>query len=163
MKIISANASIIETRLRLLGASKIERVSGVLYFVKFILDDGAEVAYAYNLNAKDQYFLHRIKPYPLPEGLFSNEDQVVEFISRDITKFKNAHNSTNFSTFVELGRVMNQVSRDVERLFLNYNVDKLDLVQLIDAFHGVQSMLVDAKDHSAHVVVASPTDTPSEE
>ncbi|MGL5677893.1 MAG: hypothetical protein ACRDDX_15955, partial [Cellulosilyticaceae bacterium] len=90
MKLAEANGNMIETRLRLLGATKIEKVSGVLYFVKFELDDHLEVSYAYNINAKDKYFLQRIKPYPIPEGLFSDEEQVVAFIQRDLQKFKNA-------------------------------------------------------------------------
>ncbi|MDA3732698.1 hypothetical protein PBV87_14490 [Niameybacter massiliensis] len=155
MNVTAANGNMIETRLRLLGATKIEKVSGVLYFVKFELDNHLEVSYAYNVNAKDKYFLQRIKPYPIPEGLFSDEEQVVEFIRRDIEKFKNAQRSTNFMNFVELVRIMNGVSRDMESLFLNYNVDKVDLERLISEFTEVQKTIKESKEHSTHVVLTN--------
>lgn len=153
MKLAEANGNMIETRLRLLGATKIEKVSGVLYFVKFELDDHLEVSYAYNINAKDKYFLQRVKPYPIPEGLFSDEEQVVAFIQRDLQKFKNAQHSRNFKSFVELGRTMNQVSKDMESLFLNYNVEKVDIDRLIKEFKLIQKTIQESKDHSTHVML----------
>lgn len=153
MNITSANGNMIETRLRLLGATKIEKVSGVLYFVKFELDNHMEVSYAYNINAKDKYFLQRVKPYPIPEGLFSDEEQVVEFIKRDIEKFKNAQRSSNFEHFVELVQTMNQVSKDMESLFLNYNVEKVDLDKLVKEFKEIQKTIKESKEHSTHVVL----------
>ena len=155
MNITAANGNMIETRLRLLGATKIEKVSGVLYFVKFELDNHLEVSYSYNVNAKDKYFLQRIKPYPIPEGLFSDEEQVVEFIKRDIEKFKNAQNSSNFMHFIELVQTMNEVSKDMESLFLNYNVEKVDLDKLIVNFKTIQKNIKESKEHSTHVVLTN--------
>lgn len=62
-RIDSVNGDSIEIRLRQLGASKIQKVQGCLYFIKFILDDDFEVMYTYNINAKNKYFLQRIEPY----------------------------------------------------------------------------------------------------
>ena len=42
-RIDSVNGDSIEIRLRQLGASKIQKVQGSLYFIKFILDDDFEV------------------------------------------------------------------------------------------------------------------------
>ena len=58
-RIDSVSGDSIEILLRQLGASKIQKVQGNLYFIKFILDDGFEVMYTYNINAKKQYFLQR--------------------------------------------------------------------------------------------------------
>lgn len=153
MNITTANGDMIEARLRLLGATKIEKVSGVLYFVKFELDNNIEVAYTYNINTKDKYFLQRIKPYPIPEGLFSDEEQVVEYIKRDMEKFKNAKNSSNFEHFIQLIQTMNQVSKDMENLFLNYNVESVDLQKLVAEFGEIRHTIKEGKEHSTHVIV----------
>lgn len=152
MKLTIAQAGIIETQLRLLGA-KVEKVSGVVYFVRFELEEGLEVAYTYNINTKDKYFLQRIKPYPIPEGLFSDQEQVVAFIKRDIEKFKNARNSSNFQHFVELAQMMNHLAKDMESLFLNYNVEGKHLEQIIKELNEIRKTIVESKASSTHVVL----------
>ena len=69
-RINSVKGDSIEILLRQLGADKIQKVQGDLYFIKFILEDDLEVMYTYNINAKNQYFLQRIMPYPIPQGAF---------------------------------------------------------------------------------------------
>ena len=87
-RIDSVKGDSIEILLRQLGAAKIQKVHGNLYFIKFILDNDFEVMYTYNINAKNKYFLQRIEPYPIPHGTFSNEVKIVDFIKKDIAKFK---------------------------------------------------------------------------
>ncbi|MGL6174643.1 MAG: hypothetical protein ACRC1P_08565 [Cellulosilyticaceae bacterium] len=148
-----AQGDTIETRLRLMGATDVQRVQGILYYVTFAFEDGNEVSYVYNINAKGQYFLQRIKPYPLPEGIFSNVEQVVEFIKRDFKKFKNAKNSSNFPQFLELTNTMNLVSHDMESFFLNYNVDNKYIMQLVEDLESMRRTIEKSKCASEHIIV----------
>ena len=111
-RIDSVNGDSIEIRLRQLGASKIQKVQGSLYFIKFILDDDFEVMYTYNINAKNKYFLQRIEPYPIPHGTFSTEVKIVDFIKKDIAKFRKG------IKFV----------RQLDDFYLNYQVEEDSLV-----------------------------------
>lgn len=149
----SVKGDTIEARLRYLGATDIQRVQGTLYFVTFKFEDGLEVSYTYNINTKNKYFLQRIKPYPLPEGIFSDEEQVVEFIKGDYKKFKNAKNSSNFSQFLELTNTMNAVSKDMESFFLNYNVDKQYINKLVTDLKEMQKTIEKSKKGSEHVII----------
>ena len=148
-----AQGDAIETRLRLMGAKKVQRIQGFLYYVTFAFEDGEEVSYVYNINAKRQYFLQRIKPYPLPEGIFTDEGQVVEFIKRDMKKFTNAKNSSNFQQFLELTKTMNLMAKDMESFFLNYNVDKKYIKQLVEDLENMRKTMQDSKRESEHIIV----------
>lgn len=148
-----AQGDTIETRLRLLGATEVQRVQGILYYVTFVFEDGNEVSYVYNINVKGQYFLQRIKPYPLPEGIFSDEGQVVEFIKRDFKKFKNAKNSNNFPQFLQLTNEMNLLAHDMEAFFLNYNVDNKYIIKLVEELENMRRIIEQSKRASEHIIV----------
>ena len=120
----------IEILLRQIGASEIKKVRGILYFIKFNLGNDIEVSYTYNINAKNKYFLQRIKPYPIPQGIFINEHKIVEFIEKDLIKFHNAINSRNFNLFLNATNKINLAASNLENLFLNYNVNYDDFINL---------------------------------
>lgn len=120
----------IEILLRQIGASEIKKVRGILYFIKFNLGNDIEVSYTYNINAKNKYFLQRIKPYPIPQGIFINEHKIVEFIEKDLIKFHNAINSRNFNLFLNATNKINLAASNLENLFLNYNVNSDDFINL---------------------------------
>ena len=98
----NAYGDTIETRLRYIGATDIRKIHGILYFIEFEIDDKLKVSYTYNINAKNKYYLQRIKPYPIPEGVFEKEYEVVSFIEKDIKKFTNAKKSNNFDLFLNI-------------------------------------------------------------
>lgn len=123
----NAYGDTIEARLRYIGATEIKKIHGILYFIEFDIDDNLKVSYTYNINSKNKYFLQRIKPYPIPEGVFEKEYEVVSFIERDIKKFINAKKSNNFDLFLSITNELNTICFDIEKLFLNYNIDKMDL------------------------------------
>ncbi|MDU5022045.1 MAG: hypothetical protein E6269_16010, partial [Clostridiales bacterium] len=79
----NAYGDTIEARLRYIGATDIRKINGLLYFIEFEIADNLKVLYTYNINTKNKYFLQRIKPYPIPEGVFEKEYEVVSFIERD--------------------------------------------------------------------------------
>lgn len=152
MNTSSVAGDTIEARLRFLGASDIQKVQGLLYFVSF-KDGDTEVSYSYNINTKNKFFLQRIKPYPIPEGIFSDEEQVVEFIKRDLKKFRNAEHSHNFPQFVEVTNMVNEISKEIETFFLNYNVDKECLEALSQELRAIHKIIADAKNRSTHIIL----------
>ncbi len=132
MKIIdtySTKGDSIEILLRQIGATKITRVRGFLYFIKFKIDD-LDITYTYNINHKNQYFLQRIEPYPLGKGIFDKEIEIVSFIKKDLSKFKKAKNLENFNKFLNLNYTITSLTTDIENLFLNYNISDIDINQL---------------------------------
>lgn len=126
----TAKGDTIEILLRQIGASEIKKVRGILYFIKFNLGKDIEVSYTYNINAKNKYFLQRIKPYPIPQGIFINEQKIVEFIKKDLIKFNNSMNSRNFNLFLNATNKINLAASNLENLFLNYNVNSDDFIKL---------------------------------
>lgn len=137
MKIIdtySTKGDSIEILLRQIGATKITRVRGYLYFIKFKIDD-LYITYTYNINHKNQYFLQRIEPYPLGKGVFDKEIEIVSFIKKDLSKFKKAKKLDNFNNFLNLNNAITSLTTDVENLFLNYDISDVDINQLEESLN----------------------------
>ncbi len=146
----TAKGDTIEMLLRQIGASEIKKVRGILYFIKFNLRNDIEVSYTYNINAKNQYFLQRIKPYPIPQGIFINEHKIVEFIEKDLIKFHTAMNSKNFNLFLNATNKINLAATSLENLFLNYNVNSDDFItldkELNDILQEIENSKINAKE-----------------
>lgn len=141
----------LEARLRYIGATNIKKINGILYFIEFKIDNDIQVSYSYNINSKNKYFLQRIKPYPIPEGIFNEEFEVVNFIEKDIEKFTNAKNSHNFDLFLSITKELNTICYDVEKLFLNYNIDKIDLDLLKFKLDDILNLFEKAKNTSPRI------------
>lgn len=147
----SAYGDTIEARLRYIGATDIRKIHGILYFIEFEIDDSLKVSYAYNINSKNKYFLQRIKPYPIPEGVFEKEYEVVSFIEKDIKKFTNAKKSNNFNLFLKITNELNTICVDIEKLFLNYNIDKVDLDKLKNELDDILNLFENSKRNSPKI------------
>lgn len=127
----SFSGDIINVALRQLGASSIKEIrNGILYIAKFELSNDLCVTYVFNVTKRDKYYLQRVSPYPISHGDFDGPDQVVDFIRKDIRKFRNAHNSHNFPKFLETTDAMVRLSHAVELLFLERNISAEDLDSL---------------------------------
>ena len=148
MDLNTFEADSIELLLRQLGATEIKKVRGILYFIEFDIDEDLQVSYCYNINKKGKYFLQRINPYPISEGVFETEIEVVTFITKDLKKLQNAKNSTNFKKFLEITNKVNKMTDTIEYLFLNYNVDGEDLDTLNRELDDI-STTVDAIESNA--------------
>jgi hypothetical protein len=111
-----------------LGAN-IEIVSGKMVYVEFKLEKDVTVSYVYHINKKNRYFLERIKPYPLPIKEVESMKEVIEAIMVDYNQFKNAVNSNNIQRFIQTNKRLHKTMKELEDLFLYYNVDESMLVQ----------------------------------
>lgn len=107
-------------KLQQMGA-KVNVINSTLCYVRFDLS-GFILEYVYNVNSKGNYFLERIKPYPLAIDQFESEQDVVELIKKDVEKFRNALNCHHIGSFITIARDISQTFRTFEDTFLNYNI-----------------------------------------
>lgn len=140
----STKGDSIEILLRQIGATKITKVKGYLYFIKFKIDD-LDITYTYNINHKNQYFLQRIEPYPLGKGIFHKEIEIVSFIKKDLIKFKKAIKLDNFNKFLNLNNTITSLTTDVENLFLNYDISDIDINQLEETLSAFYDKIEECK------------------
>ena len=118
--IVNAEVSQHTMKLQQLGA-KVNVINSTLCYVNFDIS-GFVLQYVYNVNYKGNYFLERTKPYPLALQEFSNEQDVVELIKKDVDKFRNALKCHHIDEFVTMARDINHTFRSFEETFLNYNI-----------------------------------------
>ena len=151
MNINNAQGDSIEILLRQMGASDVTKIRGLLYFMTFKLSDDVEISYSYNINTKNKYFLQRIKPYPIPQGVFSDEYEIVSFIKKDLQKFSTAMNSSNFNLFLDIARKVNNITSMAEHLFLNYNVNVNQLLRINTELDDILKEIEFAKNTSKEI------------
>lgn len=153
LKVESVEGDSIEILLRQLGAAKIQKVSGYLYFIKFILDDDFEVMYTYNINAKKQFFLQRIEPYPLPQGAFSDEKKLVTFIKQDLKKFRRCQKTKYFELFLETAINSHTFLNKLNNIYLNNEINDCEdtseiLKEINNDLEKITSKLYELKKYS---------------
>ena len=156
IRLDDTTGDILLARIKQLGANALTNITSRLYYIDFKFEPDIKVSYVYNINAKDQYFLQRISPYPLPEGLFSNHEEIINFIERDIKKFQNASHSSNFKRFLEINNTLSLVEHNIEHLFLNYNVPKESIDLFHDQLTNLNVSVQKAQNKSTHILLSEP-------
>lgn len=134
-KLINAEVMQHSMKLQQMGA-KVNVVNSKLCYVTFDVC-GFAVSYAYNVNAKDKYFLERIKPYPLALKVFDREEDVIEIIRIDLEQFKNAIKSHNINDFIDISRHLSTQLKQFEDLFLYYNIPNEEIKTLIGHLENI--------------------------
>ncbi|MDF2587899.1 MAG: hypothetical protein K0S41_1740 [Anaerocolumna sp.] len=120
MNIVSAEQDNIDMMLTQMGA-KVKSIHGLVCFVRFDIN-GTEIFYVYNVNAKDQYYLQKVLPYPVGAGVFTKPCEIVDYIKKDITLYKTAVKSSLFNSFTKVNLELHQIIHKMEETFMNYNV-----------------------------------------
>lgn len=136
-------------RLRDLGA-KVISVHGVMFLVKFCIND-FKISYMYHENPDKTYYLERIRPYIVSAGDFDSEIEVVDAIETDIKQFKNAMQSKNFESFIDVDLNLSNTVRAFDDLFLYYNISKEDISLVTNEIKQLKSLIMDIKDRSKRV------------
>ena len=133
---------IINVSLRQMGATSIKEIrNGILYIAKFELSDTLTIRYVFNVTKRDKFFLQRVTPFPLSHGEFEDAHEVVEFIRKDIAKFRNAMQSSKFDKFMEVRQSLAQLSHAVELMFLERTVPEEALDYINDCMlNGLKKM-----------------------
>ena len=134
---------ICKDELKKLGARVID-IQGVMSLVKFVIE-GTKITFIYHLNDDNTFYLERIKPYSMPIGDYTTEEEIVDVIKVDIEQFQNAMHSKNFSKFIE------KLVRLFEDLYLYYNIKKDDLNILDTEIHQLLSIIKNIKNNSERV------------
>lgn len=151
MNIVSSQQDKMEMQLKQMGA-EVQTIHGILSYVKIMIGT-VEVFYAYNLNAKDKFFLQRITPYPLGAGVFSTQKQVLNYIKHDIEQFKNANNSKVFHKFIEVNYRTHRTSHELEDLFLNYNVPAEKMREIEGYLDHISNVIDELKQTSPQITL----------
>lgn len=129
MNVTSTQQDKMEMVLKQMGA-KVESIHGILGYVKIEIG-GVEVSYVYNVNNKNLFYLQRVLPYPLGAGTFSTQNEVVDYIRKDIKLFQAASESPTYHMYVDVNYRTHRLSHDLEELFLNYDIP-VDEMELLD-------------------------------
>jgi hypothetical protein len=144
---MSANQEEIDMKLTQLGAN-VTSLHGIISFIRFSFDQ-TELFYVYNINAKNQYFLQMVKPYPAAAGVFLKPQAVVQYIKNDIRQFKNASNSNVFSEFVAVNQSLYDSTQKIKDVFMTYNVPKDRIVKIKEKVDEISDILSEIKSTSA--------------
>ena len=115
-------SDMIDMMMKQLGATSIKNMPAYINVYEFEVNGQLAIKYMLDLRRDHAMYLRRVNPYPMLLGKFYGETDVVEFISRDISKFKNASKTDKFSKFLELADNLTQFNREIEQLFLNRKV-----------------------------------------
>lgn len=148
-KYMNSEASQHEMKLIQMGA-KVKFVNSKMCYVKFCIDD-IEVAYVYNINKHNKYFLERVKPYPIPAKEFDYEEDVINVITTDIKQFKNANNSHNIHEFIKINKELNHTIKEFEDLFLYYNVPSEEIDIILTKIREIHQEIIKTQQQSERV------------
>lgn len=123
---------------------------GMICFIRFKLDN-IELAYVYNLNANNQYYLQMIRPFHEGAGVFSKPREIVAYIQNDLKQFSNAHNSKHFDDFVEVNRRLYAAVQNVKDVFMAYNVPHQKMEQIKEKIGEIDALLGDIRETSPQI------------
>jgi hypothetical protein len=121
-------------------------VSGQMVYVTFDISEDIQVAYVYNLNRKNKFFLERIKPYPMPVRSFDTPDAICEIIKIDVEQFKTACKSHNIRQFIDINMEFHNMLLTFEDLFLYYNVKSNTFKDIKNHLDAIHQTILDAKE-----------------
>lgn len=136
-------------RLQQMGG-KVKVINSKLCYVDFDIS-GFKLQYVYNVNKKGNYFLERIKPYPLALKEFETEQDIVDIIGIDVDQFKNAIRSHNASSFVDIARQLNLTLKKFEDLFLYYNVSAENVAETLTKLNDLSTEIDRMKEQSERI------------
>lgn len=151
MNIVSAEQHKLDMLLTQMGG-KVKSIHGLLCFVHFYIND-TELFYVYNVNAKDQFYLQKVLPYPVGAGVFSKSKEVIEYIKNDLKQFKNAVHSKNFNSFVNINTNLNNAIHKVEDVFMHNNVQDEKLLQIQKEIEKISQILLEIENESEKIVI----------
>lgn len=146
---ILSDASEHEMRLVQLGA-KVHQITSKLCYVTFVLN-GIEIQYVYNINKKDEYYLERVKPYPLALKTLPSERDLIKTIEIDLAQFKNAVKSHQINDFLTIGNNLNLSIKKFEDLFLYYNISAEACAVIQDKIDALIEHIHQTKDEAERV------------
>lgn len=151
MNLMSAEQDRLVMLLTQMGA-KVKTVHGLICYVRFNIND-IEFFYIYTLHANNQYCLQMIKPYRVGAGLFAKPNEILSYIKKDIKRFKNALNSTNFEKFITINTRLYNSIHFIEDSFLDYNIPPETLLEVEKKLDEIETIITNVRDSSTKIEV----------
>lgn len=153
MRIRNVDCDIIEMACRQLGANVVRKIQGTLYIFEFDINESYKLSYSFNVNHKNEYHLHRIKPYPFLRNSITTAREVTDFIKSDLARFTNAVNSRNFAELIATENELLAVGQEIDTLFLNFNVDGESLSAIKDKLNEIRRQIQRVQTESREIDV----------
>ena len=151
MNYVSAEQDNMDMMLTQMGA-QVKSIHGLMCFVRFTIHD-TQLFYVYNVNAKNQYYLQRVLPYPIGAGVFTNPSEIVEFIGKDIKSFKNAAKSSTFDSFIDIHKKIHATVHEFENDFMSFNVPHDKMQQIDEELDKINLLLKEVEESSDRIVL----------
>lgn len=151
MLINHVNCDIIEMACRQLGASVVRKIQGTLYIFEFDINENYKLSYSFNVNHKNEYHLHRLKPYPFLRTSITTAREVTDFIKSDLARFTNAVNSRNFDELIDTEKEIELIGQEIDTLFLNFNVDGKALSTIKNNLNDIRRQIQEVQTESAKI------------
>lgn len=149
---------IVVMMLKQMGAFSIKTTPAKVTIVKFLVEDeenldehperSLKLTYVFEARDGESTYLSRVAPYPMVLGLFFGEQDVIDYIRKDLARFKRACTSSQFGSFLRLAEDMSHFNRELEHLFLERKTSD-ESIQYLDAnVKKLQEALDQIKDDS---------------
>ena len=125
---------------------------------KFLVEDEAnldehperslKLTYVFEARDEESTYLSRVAPYPMVLGLFFGEQDVIDYIQKDLARFKRACTSSQFGSFLRLAEDMSHFNRELEHLFLERKTSDESIQYLDTNVKKLQDALDQIKEDS---------------
>lgn len=138
----------INMMLRQMGAKSINYMPAYVNVINFEIGEDLTVGYIYNANEDGDIYLQRTSPYAMRIGKMYSELDVIDFIDRDIERFRNAYKSHNFQKFVKITNAFNQLDKAIEGVFMLKNVSGKDLDKCLKMITTMENIINDMDEKS---------------
>lgn len=145
MNIISAEQDNIDMQLTQMGA-KVKSIHGLVCFVRFHMND-TDIFYVYNINAKDQYYLQKVLPYPVGAGVFTKPAEIIDYIKKDISSYKIASKEPLFKDFVNVNLELDQTIHNMEETYMNFDIPKEKLKEIAGKVEQINNLLKEVQEN----------------
>lgn len=124
-----------------MGAVSVKSNPAYINVYRFEVSEDLTLVYKVDLRRGKGMYLHRVGPYPMLLGKFYGETDLIEFMRRDLAKFRNAYASSKFDHFLDLTTSLTEFNRQIEQLFLNRKVPAAGLDELNEELKRVRGTI----------------------
>lgn len=144
--------------LKQMGAFSIKTSPAKVTIVKFLIQDeehltghperSLKLTYVFEARDGESTYLSRVAPYPMVLGLFFDEQDVLDYIGKDLAKFRRACTNSQFGKFISLSEDISHFNRELEHLFLERRTSDESIQYLDSNVNKLQEALDQIKEES---------------
>jgi hypothetical protein len=131
-----------------MGAVSVKSNPAHINIYRFQIAENLTLVYKVDLRRGKSIYLHRTAPYPMMLGKFYGESEVIEYMHRDLLKFRNAYRSSKFGHYLDLAVDLTSMNSQIEQLFMNRNVPESGLEALSKEFKRMRETIQEVEAQS---------------